>query len=126
MSQNKSLNPIDLEFHGKAGEYFRIWIVNILLTILTLGIYSAWAKVRNKQYFYASTTLDGSPFEYTANPITILKGRLVVVAVLVIYSATVRYYPAADIAFGLLFLISLPWLIMRGLMLIRVTPRFET
>ncbi|RYZ95608.1 MAG: DUF898 family protein, partial [Proteobacteria bacterium] len=32
-----------LEFRGQAGEFFRIWIVNTLLTILTLGIYSAWA-----------------------------------------------------------------------------------
>ena len=30
-------------FTGKASEYFGIWIVNVLLTILTLGIYSAWA-----------------------------------------------------------------------------------
>lgn len=116
MSQVNSLNPIDLEFHGKAGEYFRIWIVNILLTILTLGIYSAWAKVRNKQYFYSNTILDGSPFEYTANPITILKGRLVVVAILAMYLAVAVFYPMVEFAFGLLFIISLPWLIMRGLM----------
>lgn len=35
-------------FTGSAGEYFRIWIVNIALSIVTLGIYSAWAKVRTK------------------------------------------------------------------------------
>src|SRR3954471_6399831 len=44
-------------FSGKGGEYFKIWIVNILLSIVTLGIYSAWAKVRNKQYFYGNTQL---------------------------------------------------------------------
>ncbi len=35
-----------LSFTGTAGDYFRIWIANIALTLLTLGIYSAWAKVR--------------------------------------------------------------------------------
>ncbi len=35
-----------LEFHGSGGEYFRIWIVNLCLTIVTFGIYTAWAKVR--------------------------------------------------------------------------------
>ncbi len=30
-------------FTGTPREYFGIWIVNVLLTILTLGIYSAWA-----------------------------------------------------------------------------------
>ncbi|HSS66565.1 MAG TPA: DUF898 family protein, partial [Gammaproteobacteria bacterium] len=73
------------EFSGTGGEYFRIWIVNVLLSILTLGIYSAWAKVRNKQYFYGSTTLDGASFEYTANPVNILKGRILVVSVLLVY-----------------------------------------
>ena len=34
---------LDFRFTGKTGEYFRIWIVNLALTILTLGIYSAWA-----------------------------------------------------------------------------------
>lgn len=41
-----------IEFTGTAGEYFGIWIVNILLTIVTVGFYSAWAKVRRKRYFY--------------------------------------------------------------------------
>ena len=56
------------QFSGKAGEFFRIWIVNVLLTILTLGIYSAWAKVRTNRYFYSSTTLAGSSFSYLAKP----------------------------------------------------------
>jgi hypothetical protein len=47
------------EFTGTAGEYFRIWIVNLALTILTLGIYSAWAKVRKRRYFYAHTRIAG-------------------------------------------------------------------
>ena len=116
MLEDKMLKPLEFEFHGKAGEYFRIWIVNVLLTILTLGIYSAWAKVRNKQYFYANTELDSSPFEYTASPIAILKGRLVVVAILVLYSVTVNFFPMLEALFIVLFLVFLPWLIMRSLM----------
>src|SRR5512145_1992685 len=30
----------NFRFTGEGGEYFRIWIVNILLSIVTLGIYS--------------------------------------------------------------------------------------
>ena len=48
------------QFTGKTGEYFGIWIVNLFLTIVTLGIYSAWAKVRKKRYFYANTIIDGA------------------------------------------------------------------
>ncbi|HEY1043658.1 MAG TPA: DUF898 family protein, partial [Telluria sp.] len=49
-----------LEFTGSGSEYFRIWIVNILLSIVTLGIYSAWAKVKANKYLYSCTRLNGS------------------------------------------------------------------
>ena len=51
------------QFTGTGGEYFKIWIVNILLSIVTLGIYSAWAKVRRKQYFYGNTRVAGSALQ---------------------------------------------------------------
>ena len=31
-------------FHGEGGEFFRIWIVNLVLSIVTLGIYSPGQK----------------------------------------------------------------------------------
>jgi len=64
-------------FTGRAGEYFGIWFVNIVLTVLTLGIYSAWAKVRTERYFYGNTRVGGTPFEYLAKPLPILIGRLI-------------------------------------------------
>lgn len=72
-------------FTGKASEYFSIWIVNVVLTIVTLGIYSAWAKVRTNQYFYGNTLLDGVSFRYLASPIQILKGRIIAFAIFVAY-----------------------------------------
>ncbi len=78
-------NNQPFEFTGKALEYFAIWIVNVALTILTLGIYSAWAKVRTNQYFYGNTLLDGAAFRYTARPIQILKGRIIAFILFVLY-----------------------------------------
>jgi uncharacterized membrane protein YjgN (DUF898 family) len=69
-------DPEVLSFHGSGREYFRIWIVNLLLSIVTLGIYSAWAKVRRLNYFYRNTRLAGASFDYHASPIAILKGRI--------------------------------------------------
>lgn len=74
-----------LTFTGSGKEYFRIWIVNLLLTIATLGIYSAWAKVRRLQYFYRNTQLAGASFDFHGDPKAILKGRLLAVALLVAY-----------------------------------------
>lgn len=76
---------VSLRFSGQAGEYFRIWIVNVCLSVVTLGIYSAWAKVRRKKYFYGNTLLNGASFEYLADPKAILKGRLIVFGVFVLY-----------------------------------------
>jgi uncharacterized membrane protein YjgN (DUF898 family) len=79
------LEPQAVRFHGSGSEYFRIWIVNLLLTLLTLGIYSAWAKVRRLQYFYRNTELAGSSFEYHGQPLSILKGRIIAIGLLLIY-----------------------------------------
>ena len=70
-------HKIPFEFTGDTYEFFSIWIVNILLTILTLGIYSPWAKVRTYQYFYGNTLLEGASFRYLASPVQILKGRAI-------------------------------------------------
>src|SRR3954470_736798 len=82
-----------VEFTATTGAYFRIWIVNLALTIVTLGIYSAWAKVRKRRYFYSHTRVDGEGFEYRANPIAILKGRLIAVAIVVAFSALDYFAP---------------------------------
>ncbi|VAW94529.1 Thymidylate kinase [hydrothermal vent metagenome] len=80
-----NINNQPFEFTGKALEYFSIWIVNVALTIITLGIYSAWAKVRTNQYFYGNTLLDGASFRYTAKPTQILKGRVIAFILFVLY-----------------------------------------
>jgi uncharacterized membrane protein YjgN (DUF898 family) len=46
--------------------YFRIWIVNLLLTIATLGIYSAWAKVR-RNHMYSCTSWPAPASNTTAS-----------------------------------------------------------
>ena len=94
-------------FHGSGSDYFRIWIVNLLLSILTLGIYSAWAKVRTKRYFYGNTELAGDRFEYLANPVAILKGRLIGVALLIVYSIV----GSLSLAFSLASVVVLLWLL---------------
>lgn len=102
-------------FYGDGTEYFRIWIVNVLLTIVTLGIYSAWAKVRNAQYFYGHTEVSESRFAYHAKPLTILKGRLIAVFLFVVYSIVSETAPMIGGVLALLFIIALPWIVVRSL-----------
>ena len=102
------------EFRGSGGEYFRIWIVNLALSVLTLGIYSAWAKVRRLKYFYGNTMLAGSPFGYHADPLKILKGRLIAVGFFVLYSVSGQISAAAGAIAGLLLFIGIPWIVVRS------------
>jgi uncharacterized membrane protein YjgN (DUF898 family) len=103
------------EFTGTAREYFRIWIVNLFFTLITLGVYSAWAKVRKKRYFYGSTKLDGDSFDYFASPKAILKGRIVAFVLLVVYAFSTELYPASAYGFWAAFALALPWLVVRAL-----------
>ncbi len=102
-------------FTGTGGEYFRIWIVNIALTIVTLGIYSAWAKVRTNRWFYGHTLLDNSPFSYLATPMQILKGRLIAAALLIIYTITSAIAPLLAGLIMLAIMIASPWIIVMAL-----------
>ncbi|MGQ0383440.1 MAG: YjgN family protein [Gammaproteobacteria bacterium] len=102
------------EFRATGGEYFRIWIVNLLLTILTLGIYSAWAKVRRLRYLYGSTSLAGSAFEYHGQPLQILKGRLIAAGALIVYALVTTRWPLAALLLLPLLLLAVPWVIVQS------------
>ncbi|MEM1379771.1 MAG: YjgN family protein [Pseudomonadota bacterium] len=106
--------PMPLVFNGRAGEYFGIWIVNVLLTVLTVGIYSAWAKVRTNRYFWGSTRLDGDAFSYHAKPLQILIARIIVIAVLVGVGVLVDMRPIAAFVVYPAFLFLFPWLVARS------------
>jgi uncharacterized membrane protein YjgN (DUF898 family) len=107
--------PEKFGFTGSGSEYFRIWIVNLLLTILTLGIYSAWAKVRRTRYFYDSTRLAGSSFDYHGNPIAILKGRIVAVLFVAAYNLAANYSPFMGLLMLALLAAVGPWLVWKSL-----------
>lgn len=104
-----------LVFTGKGSEYFGIWIVNLLLTIVTLGIYSAWAKVRRMQYFYRNTQLAGASFDYHGNPAAILKGRLVALGMLLLYNLAGGFNPLLGLAVAVVLLAFVPRLLLKSL-----------
>ena len=99
-------------FSGKGSEYFGIWIVNLILTILTLGIYSAWAKVRRMQYFYRNTHLNESSFDYHGTAIAILKGRLIAVGLFAAYYIFLKFMPMLGLAIGIIIALIMPYLLV--------------
>ena len=107
--------PAPFIFHGNATEYFRIWIVNTLLSVLTLGLFTAWAKVRKRRYLRGNTELLGHRFDYTADPRRILIGNLIVVILFLAYALFGVVYPAVRfISIGVI-VVFLPWIVVRSL-----------
>jgi uncharacterized membrane protein YjgN (DUF898 family) len=116
LTESGNTQNIPLQFTGSGGEYFKIWIVNLALSIITLGIYSAWAKVRKKRYFYGNTLLNGDPFEYLGKPIPILIGRIIALILFAAYSWATRHTFSVVNAIIIVVLAGLvPWIIVRSL-----------
>ena len=112
--QDAAPDAVPVRFDGQAGEWFGIWIVNLLLSIVTLGIYSAWAKVRRNRYFYGNTTIGGRRFDYHATGGQILKGRLIVIAALAVLNVVSAVFPPALIAIYAVLIPLVPWLLIRA------------
>ena len=85
--QHSEPHHLPIEFTGSGREYFRIWIVNLLLMFVTFGIYYPWAKVRRLRYFHANTLVGGEPLGFHANPVKMLKGYFLMGILFAVYSA---------------------------------------
>jgi uncharacterized membrane protein YjgN (DUF898 family) len=70
-------------YDGDWKALFKIYLQNVVFTLLTLGIYRFWAKVRNKRFHYQHTRFAGGRFDYLATGkekfIGFLKGMVLLV-----------------------------------------------
>ena len=88
---------LPIRFTGVGSEYFGIWIVNLLLMLVTLGLYYPWAKVRRLRYFYGNTLVGNEPLDFHGNPKRMLRGTVLVVLLLVLYSVAGNFSPVAGL-----------------------------
>ena len=74
--QIPSLDPrtYRLSFFGFGGSLFGMHLINVCLTILTLGLYSFWAKVKVRSYMYSQTQCAGDRFAYHGTARELLNG----------------------------------------------------
>lgn len=92
-----STHNLKLQFTGSGSEYFRIWIVNLLLTLVTIGIYFPWAKVRKLRYFYGNTLVGGEPLGFHGDPKKMFKGYALVALFFICYSVVKELSPVAGL-----------------------------
>ncbi len=99
-------------FTGSGGEYFRVWIVSVLLSIVTLGLYTPWARRRTAQYFYSHTQVAGSPLEFVAEQKRMVMGFLVFAGLYLAYQMAVetgQELAASLLMFGFALLAPFLW-----------------
>lgn len=65
-----------LRFHGTGDSLFGMWVVNVFLTLITLGICAAWARVRMRKYLFSQTSFDGDRFAYHGTAEELVRGYL--------------------------------------------------
>jgi uncharacterized membrane protein YjgN (DUF898 family) len=100
--ESAAIDAHPLEFSGRGGEYFRVWIVNVLLSIVTLGLYTPWARRRTVQYFYGHTLVADSPLDFTAPQRKMVTGFVLLVLLTLAYNIAVD--TGQDTAVALLLL----------------------
>lgn len=104
-----------IQFKGRGTEYFKIWIVNVLLCIVTIGIYYPWAKVRTRRYFYANTEYADRYFDYHATGKQLFFGYLIGVLILLAMQVVGSILPFVGIILPVILFAFIPWIIWRSL-----------
>ena len=54
-----------MSYDGRTSNIYGVWIKNVLLQIITFGIYRAWAKTNMRRYLWSSYKIDGDRLTYT-------------------------------------------------------------
>jgi len=106
---------LPVRFTASGSEYFRIWIANLLLTLLTLGLYHPWAKVRKLRYFYGNTWVGDHAFDFHGDPKRMLRGTVLVGVLFIAYGLAGEFAPSAGLVALVLVAAILPALFLASL-----------
>lgn len=76
--------PVEISFQGDSAAIAGLGLVNGTLKVLTLGLYSFWAKTEVRRRIWSATRLNGEPLNYTGTGKELLLGFLIVFGVVVV------------------------------------------
>ena len=78
-----------LAYDGKITELFGIFLLNLLLTIITLGIFRFWAITRIRRYLWSHMRFEDTRFTYTGKGRELFLGFLLAMLILVLVFSAV-------------------------------------
>lgn len=116
---SQAIGNYPFQFSGSGSEYFRIWIVNLLLILVTLGLYLPWAKVRKLKYFYNNTRIAGHTLDFHGDPKKMLRGLLLTGFLFGLYSQAAQISAITGLV-GAVVLLALAPLLFRAAMKFRL------
>jgi uncharacterized membrane protein YjgN (DUF898 family) len=105
---------VELKFTGQTAEYFRLWIICSLLSLVTLSIYRPWAKLRVRRYLASNWHLNGAQFEVEYDPWVNLRGRLLVILLALLGLALAYGLPRIQPILILMAFLAAPWLLTQS------------
>jgi len=93
-----------LSFEGNGAELFGILMKNFFLNLLTLGIYYPWAKAKQLRYYYGSSRIHGSDFQFHGTGREMFIGLTKALVVLAVLNFIYEGILAGNLSESLLFL----------------------
>ena len=110
--------PEGFRYLGQGGEFFKLNLVNILLTLVTLGIYSFWAKASVRSFHWNNTYFMDDHLEYHATGkelfIGFLKGMVIILPVVLLLYFLLQASGLEDLlglVFFLIYLSASPFIV---------------
>lgn len=74
------------KYDGAGIELAFLMFKNLLLTVLTLGIYAAWARTNTRRYLWGQTSFLGDRATYTGQGIELFKGWMMVSGIYIAFA----------------------------------------
>ncbi|MFK7964281.1 MAG: YjgN family protein [Burkholderiaceae bacterium] len=102
-------------FVGTGGDYFGIWIVNLLLLIVTLGLYFPWARVRKLQFFAGNTDVGGHRLQFTGVARQMFLGFSLAMVAFIAYYVAEAFAPELSLVIIGAFALIWPWIFRAAL-----------
>jgi hypothetical protein len=76
-------HPVPVKFTGTRRELGGMLLRGYALLIPTIGLYRFWLTTWKRRFYWTHTDIDGDPLEYSGNPVQLLLGFLLALAVFI-------------------------------------------
>lgn len=101
-------------FHGQGGPFFFLLLKNVLLTMITVGIYAPWAKAERRKFLWSNVEIHGQRLVFTGTGYEIFIAYLKLAACYAVAFGvlTLAEKFSAGVRVGALLLVGIPALIL--------------